>query len=50
MTDELQEKLRNMNKPNPVDEVIKTMLKTDAKCCVKAKVRLEELKKDHEKK
>jgi hypothetical protein len=47
MTDELQEKLKKMNEnKNPLDQVIKTMLKSEAKSCVRAQVKLENLEKD----
>lgn len=48
MDKELQEKLKGMDKENPVDEVVKTILKTQAKCCVRAKVKLEELENKHD--
>jgi hypothetical protein len=51
MNKELQEKLKAMQQAkNPVDEVVKTMLKSQSNCCVRAKVKLDELEKQDEKK
>lgn len=49
MIDELQDKLKNINKQNPLDEVLKTMLKSDSKCCVRAKIKLQNLEKKDDK-
>lgn len=35
-----------MGKVDPVKDVVKTILKSQAKCCVRAKVKLDELEKD----
>jgi len=47
---ELQEKLKPKKRRNPVDEVIKTILKGQVDCCIKAKIKLEELEKQDEEK
>lgn len=47
---ELQEKLKPKKRNNPVDDAIKTILKSQSECCVRARAKLEELeKKDEEK-
>jgi hypothetical protein len=43
MSDELQAKLAAMSKSNPLDEVVKTILKSGAKTCIRAQVKLNEL-------
>lgn len=48
--DELQKKLKPTKRSNPLDEVVKTILKSQADCCVRAKVKLEELEKQDEEK
>ncbi|NTU99075.1 flavodoxin family protein [Candidatus Falkowbacteria bacterium] len=45
MNKEIQEKLRKMSHANPVDEAVMTILKSQSQCCVRARVRLEEMKK-----
>jgi hypothetical protein len=45
MSDELQEKLKAMGRSNPIDEVVKTMLKSGANTCVRAQVKLAEIEK-----
>lgn len=50
MNNELQKKLKEANKENPLDEVVKMMLKSQAKSCVRAKVKLEQLEKKDDKK
>ncbi len=47
---ELQEKLKPKKRNNPLDDVVKTILKSQADCCVRAKVKLEELEKQDEEK
>jgi hypothetical protein len=46
MNKEIQEKLKNMGKTDPVKDVVKTILKSQAKCCVRAKVKLDEMEKN----
>lgn len=48
--EELQEKLKPKKRDNPIDEAMKTILKSQAGCCVRAKARLEELEKQDEEK
>lgn len=50
MNKEIQEKLKNMGKADPVNEAVKTILKSQAKCCVRAKIKLDELEKNENEK
>jgi hypothetical protein len=48
MNSEVQEKLKKKSEANPVDEVLKTILKSQAECCVRAQKRLNELENNYD--
>ncbi|MEI7498406.1 MAG: hypothetical protein WCK11_03935 [Candidatus Falkowbacteria bacterium] len=49
MDNELQDKLKQTGQNNPIDAVMKTILKSQAKCCVRARVKLTQIEdKEHE--